>query len=104
MNHSPAITGRTPADFQEGYIQSAKAIPLEEALFYWQREAVVGEYDTGRYRCRFFVWGRGQPLLFVHGVSDRARSFVPLIAHLTNFFRCIAYELPTAGGDGVNLD
>src|SRR5262249_46859301 len=34
-------------------------------------------------------------------LSDQARSFVPVIAHLTGSFRCIAYELPT--GDGARL-
>ena len=104
MTISTAVTEYPPADFREGYIESAKAIPLEEALFYWQREAEVGEVEASRYRCRYFVWGRGQPLLFVHGLSDRARSFVPLIAHLTNSFRCIAYELPTGEGDRARFD
>lgn len=104
MNNSTALTEQPPVEIQDGYIESATAIPLKEALFYWRREAVVGEHDTGRYRCRYFVWGRGQPLLFVHGLSDQARSFVPLIAHLTNTFRCIAYELPSGDGDGARFD
>src|SRR5262249_55767917 len=66
-------------------------------------EAQAGECDTGRYRCHYFVWGRGQPLLFIHALTDQARSFVPLMAHLTESFRCIAYELPTGGNDGARL-
>lgn len=80
-------------------LHARPAIPLTEALGRWRREARAGVLDTGRYRCRFFVWGRGTPLVFIHGLADRARSFVPLIAHLTDSFRCIAYELPTGERD-----
>jgi len=41
--------------------------------------------------------------VFVHGLSDQARSFVPVIAHLTDAFRCLAYELPNGDGDGAKL-
>ncbi len=88
---------------QTGYIESAQSIRLDEALARWRRDAEVGVCDTGRYRCRFFAWGRGQPLIFIHGLSDRARSFVPLSAHLTESFRCIAYDLPTGKRDGARL-
>ena len=88
---------------QTGIIESATAIPLADALERWRVEARVGVFDTGRYRCRYFVWGRGQPLVFIHGLGDRARSFVPVIAHLTESFRCIAYELPNGDGDGARL-
>jgi 3-oxoadipate enol-lactonase len=88
---------------QTGFIESPAAIPLAEALARWKREAKVGECDTGRYRCRYFAWGNGQPLIFVHGLCDHARSFVPTIAHLTDAFRCVAYELPSSAGDGAQL-
>ena len=58
---------------QDGYIESAQAVSLPEALARWRSEAQTGVCDTGRYRCRYFSWGRGQPLLFIHGMSDRAR-------------------------------
>jgi pimeloyl-ACP methyl ester carboxylesterase len=88
---------------QTGVIESAPAIPLAEALERWQVEARVGTFDTDRYRCRYFVWGRGQPLVFIHGLADRARCFVPVIAPLTDSFRCIAYEMPNGDGDGAKL-
>jgi pimeloyl-ACP methyl ester carboxylesterase len=88
---------------QTGVIESAKAIPLADALERWRREARVGEIDTGRYRCRYYVLGRGQPLVFIHGLADQARCFVPVIAHLTDSFRCIAYEMPNGAGDGAKL-
>lgn len=88
---------------ETGTIESSQSIPLSDALAAWRREAQVGILDNGRYRCRFFVWGTGQPLVFVHGMSDQARCFVPVIAHLKEHFRCIAYELPTGGSDGATL-
>ncbi len=88
---------------QTGYIESPAAVPIAEALRRWRSEAYRGEFDTGRYRCRYFVWGRGQPLLFIHSLSDGARSFVPVIAQLTDSFRCVGYELPTGERDGARL-
>jgi len=81
-------------NMQTGVIESSAAVPLAEALARWRIEAQVGEIRAAGHRSPFFAWGRGQPLLLVHGISDRARSFVPLIAHLTSSFRCIAIELP----------
>jgi pimeloyl-ACP methyl ester carboxylesterase len=88
---------------QTGYIESAATVPIPEALARWRAEAQAGEFDTGHYRCRYFVWGRGQPLLFIHALTDQAKSFAPLMAHLTESFRCIGYELPTGDGDGARL-
>jgi pimeloyl-ACP methyl ester carboxylesterase len=78
-------------------------VTLESALRRFEREARRGVCDTGRYRCPYYVWGTGPPLLFVHGISDTARSFVLPIAHLAGHFRCIAYDLPTGRGDGARL-
>jgi pimeloyl-ACP methyl ester carboxylesterase len=88
---------------QTGYIESASAVPIPVALARWHAEAQCGEFDTGRYRCRYFVWGRGQPLLFIHALMDQAKSFASLMAHLTESFRCIGYELPTGDSDGARL-
>lgn len=87
-----------------GVIESRPPIPCHEAMQRWHKEAHHGEIDLQQYRCRYFEWGRGQPLIFVHGLADRPTSFVPLMAHLTDQFRCIAYELPTGEGDGARLD
>jgi len=89
---------------QTGILESTQSIPLAEALDRWRQEAVAGGFETPHYHCRYFIWGRGQPLLFVHGISDQARCFVPLIAHLADSFRCIAYELPNGAGDYARLD
>src|SRR5437016_641793 len=101
---TPANAPEQSPRFETGILESDLTISLEKALAAWRREAEFREFDCAHYRCRFFVWGRGQTLLFVHGLSDQGRSFVPLIAHLTNSFRCIAYDLPTGHGDSANLD
>jgi pimeloyl-ACP methyl ester carboxylesterase len=78
-------------------------INLEESLARFGREAAFGQCDTGRYRCRFYTWGEGPPLLFIHGLCDDARSFLLPIACLSRHFRCIAYDLPAGGDDGACL-
>jgi pimeloyl-ACP methyl ester carboxylesterase len=84
-------------------IETAREIPLADALEAWRREARVSGIDTGRYRCRYFVWGDGPPLVFIHGLCDRARSFVPTMAALRGKFCCVGYELPDGGADGARL-
>jgi pimeloyl-ACP methyl ester carboxylesterase len=74
-----------------------------EARARFEREAVHGVCDTGRYRMPYFVWGDGPPLLFVHGVGDSCRSFLLPIARLSAHFRCIAYDLPSGHRDGARL-
>jgi pimeloyl-ACP methyl ester carboxylesterase len=78
-------------------------VVLEEALARFEREAVRGTCDTGRYRVPYYSWGEGPPLVFVHGVSDSSRSFVLLISRLSAHFRCVAYDLPAGGADGARL-
>ena len=76
---------------------------LGEVLARFEREAQRGVCNTGRYRMPFYVWGSGPPLVFVHGISDSSRSFLLPIARLSAHFRCIAYDLPGAHGDGARL-
>ena len=79
------------------------SLPLAEVLESFRREAVHGVFDTGRYRCPYFTWGQGPPLVFIHGLADSSRSFVPVIALLTQHFRCISYELPKGRGDRARV-
>jgi 3-oxoadipate enol-lactonase len=72
---------------------------MAEALRRFEREATHGVCNTGRYRCPYFIWGQGPPLIFTHGLGDTKRSFLPPIALLSAQFRCIAYDLPTGRGD-----
>jgi pimeloyl-ACP methyl ester carboxylesterase len=78
-------------------------IALDEAQRRFEREATHGVCDTGRYLCRYAVWGEGPPLLFVPGLSDRGRSFVMLAALLSRDFRCVTYDLPVGGADRARL-
>jgi pimeloyl-ACP methyl ester carboxylesterase len=78
-------------------------IALDEALARFEREAVRGTCDTGRYRMPYYSWGAGPPLVFIHGVSDSSRSFLLPVARLSAHFRCVAYDLPAGKGDGARL-
>jgi pimeloyl-ACP methyl ester carboxylesterase len=79
------------------------SVRLEAALEQFEREAELGVLHTGRYRCRYYVWGEGPPLVFVHGLSDDARSFVMPVSVLSKYFRCVAYDLPTGRDDDARL-
>src|SRR5262249_36532897 len=65
-----------------GTCPPAPAVSLQTAFDRFLREAVPGVCDTGRYRCPYFVWGSGAPLLFIPGVAASGRSFVLTIARL----------------------
>jgi pimeloyl-ACP methyl ester carboxylesterase len=82
---------------------ASRPLSLTDALKALEREAVRGVCDTGRYRCRYYVWGDGPPLLFLPGLSDDALSFVLPAALVSRHFRCIAYDLPAGRGDGARL-
>jgi pimeloyl-ACP methyl ester carboxylesterase len=69
----------------------------------FEREAVRGTCDTGRYRMPYYSWGSGPPLLFIHGASDNSHSFLLPVAALCSHFRCIAYDLPDGRADGARL-
>jgi pimeloyl-ACP methyl ester carboxylesterase len=77
---------------------------LRDAFDRFGREAKRGGCDTGRYRAHYFDWGRGpEALVFVHGLADLARSFVPLAAELSYRYRCVAYDQPHGGADGARV-
>ncbi len=78
-------------------------LSLAEVAERFEREAERGVVDTGRYRCAYYVWGQGPPLVFVHGMADAARAYLPMAARLAGGFRCVAYELPCGRGDGARL-
>ncbi len=81
----------------------AEPISIQSAVARFEREAVPGSFPTGRYQCKYFTWGQGPPLLFIHGIGDRARSFLLPISRLADHFRCIAYDLPTGRGDRARM-
>src|SRR5260370_27851388 len=95
-----------PADAPCPFVQSQDQLPtvtLAEAQARFQREAVRGVCDTGRYRCPYYVWGSGPPIVMIPGLADDALSFLFLSALLAPYFRCIAYDLPSSADDGAKL-
>jgi pimeloyl-ACP methyl ester carboxylesterase len=78
-------------------------LAIAEVVRRFEREATQGVCYTGRCRCPYYIWGQGPPLVFIHGLGDTKRSFLPPIAILSERFRCIAYDLPTGQGDGARL-
>jgi pimeloyl-ACP methyl ester carboxylesterase len=81
----------------------SEPLRLAECLAQWQREAQHARVDTGRYRCRYYTWGRGPALVFIPGLSLESTSFVMAMSRLHTQFQCVGYELPTGAGDGVSL-
>lgn len=88
------------------FVRSSSELPtisLTEAQAKFQREAVGGVCETGRYRCPYYVWGTGPPIVMIPGLADDALSFLFVSALLAPHFRCIAYDLPAGVGDGARL-
>jgi 3-oxoadipate enol-lactonase len=96
------LAGPTEAD-QFVRVETPPAVPLAEALALWEREARRGVCDTGRYRMPYFVWGSGPPLVFIHGLADMSRAFIPVMAALRREFTCVGYDQPAGGPDGARL-
>jgi pimeloyl-ACP methyl ester carboxylesterase len=79
---------------------------LTTALVRYDVEARHGAVHTGRYRCRYVAWGESArpPLVFVHGLTDRPRSFAMVMVRLVDAgFHCVAYHLPDGLGDEARL-
>jgi pimeloyl-ACP methyl ester carboxylesterase len=76
---------------------------LPAALRAFRQKARHDVCAMPRYDCRYYIWGEGPPLLFIHGLGDIAASFIPLISSLVDDFCCVAYELPRGSGDRARL-
>src|SRR5262249_44804128 len=81
----------------------SETVRLANAQERFEREAHHAVCDTGRYRCPYFSWGEGPPLVFVHRLADSRRAFLMPMALLSRHFRCLAYALPPGRGDGARL-
>ncbi|MCS6852818.1 MAG: alpha/beta hydrolase [Gemmataceae bacterium] len=68
-----------------------------------QREAMTGDFHNGTYRCRYWVWGDGPPLVCVPSLTGDAACFTLVQACLSSQFRCISYDLPDGVTDGADL-
>jgi len=94
----PGCSGET-----SGVCGASGLTTLAHARERFLQEAIVGTCNTGRYQCAYWSWGSGPPIVFIHGLSDRAASFLVPASLLTQQFRCIAYELPEGGADKAKL-
>ena len=106
--HHPKTEGSCEAlsDAACPFAQSQDQLPtitLLDAQAKFQREAIRGVCDTGRYRCSYYVWGSGPPIVMIPGMADDSLSFIFVSALLSPYFRCIAYDLPTGAGDSAKL-
>ena len=81
----------------------SQPLTLAGAFAGFEHEAVAGVLDTGRYRMRYRVWGKGPALVFIHGLADCSASFVLPMSRLAEKFCCISYDLPNGAGDGASL-
>jgi pimeloyl-ACP methyl ester carboxylesterase len=99
--HDCALSCTDVCALQSG--EQVAPIVFAEARASFEREAVHGVCDTGRYRLPYYTWGEGPPLLFVHGLGDSCRSFIMPISRLSAHFRCIAYDLPSGDGDRARI-
>jgi len=82
---------------------SVTAEQLRAAFVAFRQHARHGVLDTGRYRMRYFIWGSGSPLVFIHGMADAAAAFVMVMNGLVSRFTCVGYELPDGTTDGSHL-
>jgi pimeloyl-ACP methyl ester carboxylesterase len=76
---------------------------ISELLNRYETESVPGVVTTPRYRCRYRVWGTGPPVVFIHGLTDRAKSFVFPMARLAERFTVVGFELADGETDGAVL-
>lgn len=83
--------------------ECSAAMRLDGCLEEFNRQAISGVCDTGRYRMPYKVWGRGPALILVPGMCDDAESFVLPLARLSRSFCCIVYDLPNGHDDGARL-
>mgnify|MGYP003877422223 CR=1 FL=1 len=52
---------------------AAYHVTAEQYLRAWQnyrQQVRHGQIRTGRYQLRYFTWGQGRPLVFIHGMAD----------------------------------
>ena len=84
-------------------LMSVTAKELQSALAACRQQSRSGVLETGRYRMRYFSWGTGPPLVFIHGMADVGLAFAMVMHRLCTRFTSIAYELPNGANDGAQL-
>jgi pimeloyl-ACP methyl ester carboxylesterase len=83
--------------------ECARQLVLRDCLRRWDAEARHDVFDTGRYRCRYVVWGAGPTLVLIPGMGMDAVGFVMLMARLQAEFRCVSFDLPDGESDGARI-
>jgi pimeloyl-ACP methyl ester carboxylesterase len=76
---------------------------LQLALAAFRSSSKKNLFNASRFRMRYFTWGSGPPIVFIHGMADSASAFVMVMHQLVERHTCIAYELPDGTTDGSNL-
>jgi pimeloyl-ACP methyl ester carboxylesterase len=76
---------------------------LQQALAAFRAQARCNVLSGTRYQMRYFCWGSGAPIVFLHGMADLAQAFIMVMNHLVERRTCIAYELPDGTTDGSSL-
>jgi 3-oxoadipate enol-lactonase len=100
---SPILSSGPSCSQAAGTPSCSQPLRLGASLDRFRREAVWRTVDTGRYSCRYVLWGRGPALIFVPGLCDDPWSFILPMARLSEQFLCVAYMMPTGRGDGARL-
>ncbi len=77
---------------------------LDRARSAFHASATHNSFNTGRYLLRYYTWGCGPPIVFIHGMADAAQAFIMVECELINRFTCVGYELPDGTTDGSHLN
>jgi pimeloyl-ACP methyl ester carboxylesterase len=80
------------------------------AIAAFAHTATHSTFHTSRYAMRFSFWGTDSrpagapvPLVIIHGLSDAARGFAPVMHRLAAHVPCVVYELPNGPDDGAEI-
>lgn len=87
-------------------IEYATAADVAAGTAAYDAVAGRGSVATPRYRLGYVDWAGGDrgTILFVHGLTDQARSFAMLMHRLTAAgWRCVGFELADGRHDGATL-
>lgn len=77
---------------------------LHNSLTAFRANVRQGVFRSNRYRMRYFTWGAGPAIVFIHGMADSAQAFAMVMNRLVERHTCIAYELPDGLTDGSVLE
>ena len=84
-------------------LMSVTAKELQSALAACREQSRSGVLDTGRYRMRYFAWGAGPPLVFVHGLADVGQAFVMVMQRLMSRVHQHRLRAPQRRNDGARM-